>query len=100
MPAQDPCLPAVPAFAFHTVRLQNVSLDESNAEAVGDELYRVAEERSSAHLLLDFGKVDYLNSTALAKLVGLHRRLSASGRRLALENVAPHVYDVFYATRL
>jgi anti-anti-sigma factor len=100
MHAQDPCLPAAPAADFHTVQLLDASLDESNAEAVGADLLRVAEERSSAHLVLDFGKVGYLNSTALAKLVGLYTRLRASGRRLALENVAPHVYEVFHITRL
>jgi anti-anti-sigma factor len=100
MHAPDPCLPAVPAAEFHTVQLLEASLDETNAEAVGAEWYRLAEERSSAHLLLDFGKVGYLNSTALAKLVGLYARLRASGRRLALENVAPHVYEVLHVTRL
>jgi anti-anti-sigma factor len=100
MHAQDPCLPAVPTVEFHTVQLLDASLDESNVEAIGDELYRLAEERSSANLLLDFGKVGYLNSMALAKLVGLYTRLRASGRRLALENVSPHVYEVLHVTRL
>jgi anti-anti-sigma factor len=99
MHAHDPCLPAS-ATDFHTVQLLDASLDDTNAEKVGAELLRVAEERSSAHLLLDLGKVGYLNSTALAKLVGLYTRLRAAGRRLALENVAPHVYEVFHVTRL
>jgi anti-anti-sigma factor len=100
MHAADPRPPVVPAAAFHTFQLQDTSLDESNVEAVGAELFRAAEEQPSAHLLLDFGKVGYLNSTGLAKLVGLYTRLRASGRRLALENVSPYVYEVFHVTRL
>jgi anti-anti-sigma factor len=100
MHAQDPCLPTVPPTEFHTVELLEASLDDSNVEAIGAEWYRLADERSSAHLLLDFGKVGYLNSTALAKLIGLYTRLRVSGRRLALANVAPNVYEVLHVTRL
>jgi anti-sigma B factor antagonist len=75
-------------------------LDGLVVEEIRDHLDELAEELGTALLLLDFGNVDYVSSPALGMLVGLHRRLCASGRRLTLYDLRPQVLEVFRVTCL
>ncbi len=52
------------------------------------------------HLILDFSDVNFLTSLGLALLLTLRKRLAEGGRRLALLNLQPQVYEVFSVTRL
>jgi anti-anti-sigma factor len=82
-----------------------VTLHHPEFGAVGR---RAADERLVAYLLelrqnqlsLDFGRVKLVTSFGLALLVGLHQRLESEGRRLAVLNVQPEVYEVFSLTKL
>jgi anti-anti-sigma factor len=76
------------------------SLDDSNLKAIAERLYDLVEQHRPARLRLDFGRVELLTSTFLGKLLGLHRRVSAAGGKLALDNVRPPVYEVFESTGL
>ncbi len=51
-------------------------------------------------LALDFGNVNFMSSLGLALLLKIHKRLAASGRRLAVVNLRPHIYELFSVTRL
>jgi anti-anti-sigma factor len=79
---------------------RDVSLDEGAVHHARDQLAAIAEEPGGDRLLLDFGNVRYVSSAALDALVDLHRRLLGAGRRLALCNLRPRVYEVFAVTRL
>jgi len=46
-------------------------------------------------LLLDFGKVDSLNSEDMGIMISLHKRLRADGSWLVLFNLSPMIYEVF-----
>jgi anti-anti-sigma factor len=76
------------------------SLDESNAEAVGQELSGLAARLGGHCLQLDLREVDFLTSTGLGKLIGLDRRVRAAGGRLTLRNLRPEVYEIFAVCRL
>jgi anti-sigma B factor antagonist len=76
------------------------SLDEEALHRIHDHLLILAYESSEAELLLDFGNVEYLSSTALSTLVSLHKKLLASGRRMTVANLSPRVHSVFRITRL
>ena len=76
------------------------SLNEYNSEAVGADLCRLAEGRQGLHLRLDLRAIRYATSSALGKLVGLHRRLRAAGGRLVLCGPTPEVAEVLSVTRL
>jgi anti-sigma B factor antagonist len=78
----------------------NVSLDEEALSQIHDQLLALADEASASALLLDFGNVDYLTSTALGTLVSLHKRLRTRGRQMTVGNLRPQVYEVFAVTRL
>ncbi len=81
-------------------RLAVNGLDEANAQAVGDELARLAETVGTAELRLDLCDLDYLSSVGLGKLLVVHKRLRADDRRLSLHNVRPVAYEVFEVSRL
>jgi anti-sigma B factor antagonist len=75
-------------------------LSEANAEDLGEELFRLVEGVARPRLRLDLARVRFLTSTALGKLVDLHKRVRAAGGGLVLLNVAGYVYEVFELTRL
>src|SRR5690349_20972531 len=75
-------------------------LNEANADDLGEQLSRLVEGVARPRLRLDLGRVHFLTSTVLGKLVGLHKRVRAAGGELALLNVTGDVYEVFEVTRL
>src|SRR5215469_1209719 len=79
---------------------RKVSLDEEALDRIHDQLLALADEPSKSDLLLDFGNVEYLTSTALGALVSLHKKLLAKGRHLTVGNLSPQVYEVFAVTSL
>ena len=75
-------------------------LDESNIQEVGQELFQLVDEEDREQLLLNFADVEFLSSSALGKLITLHRKLKARGGMLKFSNVRSEIYDVFAITRL
>jgi anti-anti-sigma factor len=62
-------------------------------------LSRIA-ELPQRQLVLDFSNVKFLTSLGLAMLLTLRKQLGEGGRRLAILNLQPHVYEVFSVSRL
>ncbi len=83
-----------------TARLNTKALDEANALAVGDELYRLAKEADGGELRLNLAALEYLSSAGVGILLLLHHKLRGAGGRLNLRNVHPAVYEVFEVTGL
>jgi anti-anti-sigma factor len=69
-------------------------------DLMGGELEGLTDEPRGCHLLLDFGKVEYINSDDLGVLINLHKRMQRFGGRLTLFNLIAQVYEVFTVTRL
>ncbi len=51
-------------------------------------------------VLIDLGKVDYLNSTALGTLVSAHTSYSKQGGKIKLCNVNKNIKNIFVITKL
>ena len=51
-------------------------------------------------ILLDFGKVDYINSTGIAVIVGLLAMARAEKREIGAVGLTDHYREVFEITRL
>ena len=51
-------------------------------------------------IILDFGSVGFLNSSNIARLLGLRKRLANAGSRLVFCNVQSQVWSVFLVTGL
>ena len=64
------------------------------------EFDRVTDDSIGSHLLLDFSKVEYINSDDLGVLINLHKKMQRFGGRLTLFNLNAQVYEVFTVTRL
>ena len=65
-----------------------------------DDAYAEAEAQDPKTVLLNFGAVDYINSTGIALIVGLLARARASKRRLAAYGLSEHYVEIFNITRL
>ena len=81
-------------------RVVTDDLGEDAVHAVGEQLSRLVEGLDPLDLVVDLEDVRFLTSTALGKLLALHKRLRAAGGRLRLTGVGDPVYEVFRVTRL
>jgi anti-anti-sigma factor len=76
------------------------SIVESNAEAIGAELDRVAAEKPEQHLVVDVREIDFISSLGLGKLIGLHGRLRSRRGKLTLRNPRAMVREILAITCL
>ncbi len=70
------------------------------AEARLTTAYDQAEQDSPELILLNFERVDYINSTGIALVVGLLARARKSSQRLIACGLSPHYREIFEITRL
>jgi anti-sigma B factor antagonist len=62
--------------------------------------YAEAESNDPEAILLNFEKVDYINSTGIALIVGLLSKARVSQRRLVAYGLSDHYVEIFEITRL
>jgi len=101
--SSDPCGVQAYDIGDHTVLRftgPQVRLDETDSALVGEQLLALAGRLKPGWLLLDFGNVSYLTSTALRVLLRLRQELSGWGGRLTLRHLHPRLYEVFEVTKL
>jgi anti-anti-sigma factor len=87
----------------HRPRVAIVDLQgeiDSFAEDVLNAAYAEAESRDANVILLNFSKVDYINSTGIVLIVGLLARARKSKRRLLAYGLSDHYVEIFEITRL
>ena len=65
-----------------------------------DAAYAEAEAKDPETVLLNFERVDYINSTGIALIVGLLAKARASERRLLAYGLSEHYVEIFNITRL
>jgi anti-sigma B factor antagonist len=100
-PTDGPSLEIVRNGSCSIVRLVGCKdLHEDNVQRIDRQMANLIEDREGQHLILDLDAVEYLTSTALGKLVALHRRLRQQGGRLSVVNVRAAVWELFHVTRL
>lgn len=74
-------------------------IDRDAAEAL-DQAYRAAAEAGGIRMMLDFSRVDYINSTGIALIVGLLGKARADSREVLAQGLSPHYVHIFEITRL
>lgn len=72
----------------------------SFAEEALNAAYAEAEAGDPKTILLNFERVDYINSTGIALIVGLLARARAARRGLLACNLSEHYVEIFNITRL
>jgi anti-anti-sigma factor len=70
------------------------------AEAAHNDAYTAAEAQSPEAILLNFGAVDYINSTGIALIVALLARTRRNQQRLLSFGLDKHYEEIFRITRL
>jgi anti-sigma B factor antagonist len=75
-------------------------LDEANSEILSKEWCRLAEKLAGTRLVLDLTGIRLVTSSALGRLVALHRKARAAGGRLVLVNLSPAVTNILAVTNL
>ncbi len=89
-----------PTEGVTVVSMPEHSLTEDCRESTKEKLFALADATGQGELRLDFAQVSYLDSSALAMLVTLHRRLNLTEGNLVLEKLAPYLVELFQLTRL
>lgn len=74
--------------------------DELNIEEMGTELFSLADHYGFLKVVVDLGKVDFVTSSVLGKLITMHRRLHRNGGKLAICSLRPSLEDVMRTSRL
>lgn len=70
------------------------------AEAALSAAYAQAEQDNPDMILLNFTRVEYMNSTGIALVVGLLAKARKGKRRIAACGLSPHYREIFEITRL
>ena len=70
------------------------------AEEALNQAYTEAERYAPSHIVLNFTKVHYINSTGIALIVSLLSRTRKSNRQLAVYGLSDHYQEIFQITRL
>jgi anti-anti-sigma factor len=70
------------------------------AEAALQSAYDQASKQNAGPILLNFGGVDYINSTGIALVVGLLARARKERRPLLACGLSEHYQEIFAITRL
>jgi anti-anti-sigma factor len=74
--------------------------DEQNILAVFEQLRRLVEAEGRRKLVLDFGPVRAVTSSAIANLIALNKELQPPRGRLALCNLTPLFSEILQAMEL
>ncbi len=72
---------------------------DKNAKETIEAAYADASQRDG-EVILDFGAVDYINSTGIAVIVGILAMARAEGREVGAVGLTDHYREVFRITRL
>ena len=75
-------------------------LDEQNIQVMGDQLFRLVDEKGRKDLVLNFANVEFMSSAALGKLMTLRKKVQEAGGKLVLCNIDPRIFEVFTITKL
>ncbi len=89
---EDPSGVVIASFQVNRV------VDEEVVRKLSDELAAIAQ--MGRKVVLNFGKVEYLSSSVLGKLITFQKRLRTNGGELRLCCIRPQIYEIFEITRL
>jgi anti-sigma B factor antagonist len=70
-------------------------LDEQVVQAIGRQLFDLAERAERCRLVIDFGPVERVTSILIGKLIALHKKIQGEGGRLVLCSIKPKLFEIF-----
>ena len=75
-------------------------VDNTNIDCVFDQVDKLVKDRSVSKLVLNMEKVQYLSSSALGRMMKLHKTLTSHKGALKLCSLQPDLAEIFKITRL
>jgi anti-sigma B factor antagonist len=81
-------------------RGRDILVGEVPAKEAVEQLAHLGEGLAAGTLVLSLAGVVFLDSSALGKLVRLHKKLQAAGGKFLVCDLAPQVHESFTRTRL
>ena len=75
-------------------------LDPVEVDAIGQQLYKLVDERAHRKIVLDFRKVRQLSSQMLGTLIKLNKKSKAIKGKVVLCGLRPDLLKAFTVTRL
>jgi anti-sigma B factor antagonist len=75
-------------------------LDEQDVQVIGNQLFSLVDDLGRKRMLLNFGNVEFMSSTALGKLITLNSKMGRVGGLLVLCHLDPAIREVFEITKL
>lgn len=75
-------------------------IDEEEIQELGRELGELVERDGHKKLVLNFGRVEFMSSAALGKLISFEKKVRQHKADLILTNIRPEIYEVFAITKL
>ena len=74
--------------------------DETATDQVARALFTAVEENPPVRLLVNFNRVEYLNSCMLGVLIRLKKRIKEAGGQLKLCSLSPALHEMFLFTEV
>lgn len=84
----------VPGAANKKIMVFEGSLDATNIESVAQQVQEILSS-GVKHIIADFNKLRYLNSTALGHIINFNKQAKNQGGSFVLVNVNENVYEIF-----
>lgn len=75
-------------------------LDEMTIQQVYKEIMSVVEKTQEPNVLIHFGRVSFMSSSALGMLIRIHKKCKEFKIALKLSNISPNIREVFKITGL
>jgi len=75
-------------------------LDASLIDRMGGELYKLVDDLDKRKIVLDFGEVRFLSSSALGMLLNLRKKASSAKGQVVICSLRDDLLKVFKITRL
>jgi anti-sigma B factor antagonist len=74
--------------------------EEDNIEQFGQELTSLVEKQKVSKIILNMEHVKYFTSSAIGKLIMLHRKMSRSDGEMVLTKLSPEVAEILETSQL
>lgn len=86
---------------FLTIYINELRLlDEMTIQQVYREIMRVLETTQESRVLIHFGRVEFMSSSALGMLIRVNKKCKEFQIALKLSNISPNIREVFKITGL
>lgn len=75
-------------------------IEDIAIQQLGNELFSLVEVDGRKKLVLNFATVNFMSSSALSKLINLHKKVAANSGEMKLCNISADIREIFTITNL